>query len=284
MRSVVITGASTGIGRATALRLDRRGWRVFAGVRKEADGEALRGEASERLVPLTLDVTDPAQIAAATERVTAEVGEVGLDGLVNTAGIVVPGPLEAIAIDDFRRQLEVNLTGQLAVTQAMLPSLRRARGRIVLVSSIGGRFALPMSGAYHASKFGLEAVGDVLRMELSPWGIHVSLIEPGSIATPLWDRGQREADDFLAAADEQHKTLYGKAIATGREVARKTAARGIPPQKVAEAIEAALTARHPRPRYLVGVDARAQAGLKALVPTRVLDRLVTRLAGLRAAP
>ena len=280
MKSVVITGASTGIGRATALWLDSRGWRVFAGVRKEADAEALRGEASERLVPLMLDVTDPAQIAAAAERVGGEVGEAGLDGLVNNAGIAVPGPLEALPIDDFRRQVEVNLTAQVAVTQAMLPAIRAAHGRIVFITSIGGRMAFPMFGAYHAAKFGLEAVGDVFRQELRPWGIEVAIVEPGSIATPIWERGQEEAEAFIAGASEEQERLYGQAIAAYREVARRTGERGIAPERVAKAIEHALSARRPRTRYLVGLDAKGQARLKAILPARLVDRLVARFTGM----
>jgi NAD(P)-dependent dehydrogenase (short-subunit alcohol dehydrogenase family) len=280
VKSAVITGASTGIGRATALYLDAKGWRVFAGVRKEADAQSLREGASERLTPLMLDVTDPEQIASAAERVAAEVGDGGLDGLVNNAGIAVPGPLEALPIDDFRRQVEVNLNAQVAVTQAMLPAIRTARGRIVFIASIGGRMAFPMFGAYHAAKFGLEAVGDVFRQELRPWGIEVAVVEPGSIATPIWERGQNEADAFVAAASDEQQELYGQSIAAYREVARRTGERGIPPERVAKAIEHALAARRPRTRYLVGLDAKAQARLKAILPTRLVDRLVARMTGM----
>ncbi len=280
MKSVVVTGASTGIGRATALHLDATGWRVFAGVRKEADAESLRGEGSERLTPLMLDVTDTAQIAAAAARVGAEVGEAGLDGLVNNAGIAVPGPLEALPIDDFRRQVEVNLTAHVAVTQAMLPAIRSARGRIVFITSIGGRMAFPMFGAYHAAKFGLEAVGDVFRQELRPWGIEVAIVEPGSIATPIWERGEREADGFVARATDVQQELYGQSIAAYREVARKTGARGIPPERVAKKIAHALTARRSRTRYLVGADARGQAFAKAVLPDRLVDWLVARATGM----
>lgn len=280
VKSVVITGASTGIGRATALHLDAKGWRVFAGVRKEVDAESLRAEGPERLVPLMLDVTDPGQIAEAAEQVGVAVGEAGLSGLVNNAGIAVPGPLEALPVDDFRRQVEVNLTAQVAVTQAMLPAIRTARGRVVFITSIGGRMAFPMFGAYHAAKFGLEAVGDVFRQELRPWGIQVAIVEPGSIATPIWDRGQQEADAFAATASEEQQRLYGQAIAAYREVARQTGERGIPPERVAKAIEHALAARRPRTRYLVGLDAKAQARSKAILPTRLVDWLVARFTGM----
>ncbi len=279
MRSALVTGASTGIGRATALRLDADGWRVFAGVRRVEDADSLRAAASERLVPVILDVTDADQIAAAADLIGKEVGEAGLDGLVNNAGVSIPSPLETIPIEDFRRQIEVNLTGQVAVTQAVLPLIRKARGRIVFLSSIGGRIAFPLTGAYHAAKFGVEAVGDIFRQELRSWGISVSVVEPGSIDTPIWDRGEQEADEIGARVPAREE-LYGKAIAKYRKVVRSVADRGIPPAKVAEAIEHALTARRPRSRYLVGLDAKFQARAKVFIPTRVFDRIVARTMGL----
>jgi NAD(P)-dependent dehydrogenase (short-subunit alcohol dehydrogenase family) len=278
VRSVLVTGASTGIGRAAALRLDRAGWRVFAGVRRDEDAEDLRFAASERLTPLILDVTDSGQIAAAAERIDGE-ERGGLDGLVNNAGVAIPGPLETLPIEAFRRQLEVNLTGQVAVTQAMLAALRRARGRIVFISSIGGRIAFPMTGAYHAAKFGIEAAGDVFRQELRPWGISVSIVEPGSIDTPIWERGERNADE-LSELSPLRESLYGQAVESYRKVVRQLAERGIAPEKVAEAIEHALSDRRPRTRYLVGIDARVQARLKPLLPARLFDRIVARAMGL----
>lgn len=274
MRSVLITGASTGIGRAAALRLDVAGWRVFAGVRREEDADSLRTAASERLVPLMLDVTDAGQIAAAAGRIAEDVGEAGLDGLVNNAGIGVMGPLETIPLDDFRRQIEVNLTAQVAVTQAMLPLIRRAGGRIVFISSGGGRMALPFGGPYHAAKFGLEAVADSLRQELRPWGIEVAVIEPGSIDTPIWERAVRSYQEMAARAPAAQEKLYGERLARLQDGARRTAARGIAPEKVAEAIADALTARRPRTRRRVGLDAQGQVLLRRLLPDRALDRLL----------
>jgi NAD(P)-dependent dehydrogenase (short-subunit alcohol dehydrogenase family) len=255
VRSVLITGASTGIGRATALRLDADGWRVFAGVRREEDAEALRAAGSERLLPLIIDVLDPEQIAAAAARIEAD-SPAGLDGLVNNAGVAIPGPLETIPIDDFRRQVEVNLTAQVAVTQALLPAIREARGRVVFIASIGGRIAFPLNGPYHAAKFGIEAVGDVFRQELRPWGISVSIVEPGTIDTPIWERGERNAQEVEARAPAHQEELYGAAIARFREVVEKLAAKGIPPEKVAAAIAHALESGRPRTRYLVGLDAK----------------------------
>jgi NAD(P)-dependent dehydrogenase (short-subunit alcohol dehydrogenase family) len=279
VRSVLVTGSSTGIGRATALRLDAVGWRVFAGVRKQEDADSLRAAGSERLTPVMLDVTDAEVISAAAVLLGDQLGGAALDGLVNNAGVAIPSPLETMPIDAFRRQIEVNLTGQVAVTQAMLPLIRSARGRIVFVSSIGGRIAFPLTGAYHAAKFGVEAVGDVFRQELRRWGISVSVVEPGSIDTPIWDSGERAADQIggdLQAREE----LYGKAIASYRKLTRNLAERGIEPDKVAEVIERALSSSRPRTRYLVGLDARTQARIKPVIPTRIWDRIVARMMNL----
>jgi len=254
------------------MRLDRAAWRVFAGVRQEKDADSLRRDGSEHLTPLRLDVTDAEQIAAAAKQVEAETGG-RLDGLVNNAGVAIPGPLETLAIEDFRRQIEVNMTAHVAVTQAMLPSIRAARGRIVFISSIGGRVALPLTGAYHAAKFGVEAVGDVFRQELRPWGIRVAIVEPGSIDTPIWERGESTADEL---ATPEREALYGEAIESYRKVIRDTAERGIPAEKVAEAIEHALTARRPRARYLVGLEAKMGARARMLLPTPVFDWIVRR--------
>jgi NAD(P)-dependent dehydrogenase (short-subunit alcohol dehydrogenase family) len=264
---------------ATALRLDRAGWRVFAGVRKEEDAESLRAAGSDRLTPVMLDVTDADAISAAAALLGDELGSAGLDGLVNNAGVAIPSPLETMPIEAFRRQIEVNLTGQVAVTQAMLPLIRSAGGRIVFISSIGGRIAFPLTGAYHAAKFGVEAVGDVFRQELRRWGISVSVVEPGSIDTPIWDSGERAADE-IGGDIRAREELYGKAIASYRKVTRNLAERGIQPDKVAEVVEHALSASRPRTRYLVGLDAKTQARIKPLIPTRIWDRVVARVMNL----
>jgi len=274
MRSVLVTGASTGIGRATALRLDAAGWKVFAGVRREEDAQSLREAGSPNLMPLLLDVTDPEQIAAAAATIGAEPG--GLDGLVNNAGAAMPSPLETMPIEDFRRQIELNLTAHVAVTQALLPAIREARGRVVFISSIGGLIAFPLTGAYHAAKFAIEAVGDTFRQELRPWGIEVAIVEPGSIDTPIWNRGEATADE-IGSRSPQREALYGKAIASYRQVVKATAERGIPPEKVAAGIEHALSARRPKTRYLVGIDAKVQARLRHVIPTRVFDAIVARM-------
>ena len=271
---VLITGASTGIGEATAVRLDKAGFRVFAGVRKPEDGERLAGQGIEVVQPL--DVTKPEQVEAAAQTVEASLAGAPLVGIVNNAGIGIGGPLEALALDDFRRTIEVNTTGQLAVTKAFLPLLRRSRGRIVNMSSIGGRVAQPFAGPYVASKFALEAVSDVLRAELLGWGIDVIAIEPGTIATPIWEKSSREADEVLEKLTPEHRDLYGKRLAKVAKVLERQTKRGAPPEKVAAAVEKALTARRPKTRYLIG-DAYFLLALKTLLPARWFARLLYRM-------
>jgi NAD(P)-dependent dehydrogenase (short-subunit alcohol dehydrogenase family) len=278
--AVVITGASSGIGEASALRLEKLGFDVFAGVRKEADGERLRSESAGNVEPLSIDVTDQDSIRAAATQVTAAVGEQGLAGLVNNAGVAISGPLEFIPIEELRRQLEINLVGQVAVTQAFLALLRKGRGRVVNVSSIGGRIALPFAGPYAASKFGIEAVSDSLRRELRPWDIEVSVIEPGSVATKIWEKGTATAREMSDKLPPEGWELYGGAIAQMQKLAAETAARGIPPDEVAEKVAHALTASKPKTRYLIGRDAKMRARIAGLVPDRVFDRLIARAMGM----
>jgi len=278
--SILVTGASTGIGRATALRLDRAGHHVFAGVRKPEDGERLVADASGRLEPVRLDVTRQAEVDAAMKRMAEAAGEGGLDGLVNNAGMAISGPLEAVPLDDLRRQLEVNLLGQVAVTQATLPMLRAARGRIVFVTSIGGLVATPFFGPYNASKFALEAIADCLRVELRPFGVDVIAVEPGSIATEIWERGAANASAIAEGMSAEHRRLYGEAIGAMLLAARETGERGMPPDRAAETIERALSARRPKPRYLVGADARGMLAARRLLGARGYDRVVRRRLGL----
>jgi NAD(P)-dependent dehydrogenase (short-subunit alcohol dehydrogenase family) len=269
--AVLVTGSSSGIGRASALRLDRAGFQVFAGVRKRGDAESLEAEGSERLEPVILDVTDQTTIDVTRERIYEVTGG-RLAGLVNNAGIVVAGPVETVELDGLRRQLEVNLIGQVAVTQAFIPMLRHARGRIVFMASVGGRMALPYLSPYHASKFGLEGVGDSLRMEMSQFGVGVSIVEPGSISTPFWER--ETVEQVLERMDPEQRRLYEEPARAAAEGARKAEARGIPPDRVAKAVEHALTSSRPKTRYLVGIDARIQATLRKWLPDRAVDRLI----------
>lgn len=278
--AVVVTGASSGIGHATALELARCGFRVFAAVRAARDGESVQAEASGELEPLSLDVTDEEAIAAAAEQVASGTGEDGLSGLVNNAGVAYAGPLEFVPLADVRHQLEVNLVGQLAVTRAMLPALRRPGGRIVNVSSIGGLVASPFYGPYCASKFGLEAVSDCMRTELRPWGIRTIVVEPGSVATSIWSRGVAIATELRGRMDPEAEGLYGEAMEATERTSKRIGERGIPPEAAARTIHKALTVRRPRARYRVGTDAHVMALAHRLLPSRLHDDIVARAMGL----
>lgn len=275
--AVVITGASTGIGRATARYLAARGVRVFAGVRRPQDAEALRGEGGGGVTPVQLDVTDRQSIARAARDVEEALDGEGLLGLVNNAGIGIGAPLEFIDLDELRRQLEVNVIGPVAVTQAFLSQVRTRRGRIVNVGSIGGRIAQPIMGPYNASKYALEALSDSLRMELGAWGIHVSLVEPGAIATAIWEKTDAYAEQMIPALGARAGELYGDAIGAVLDTARMLSKRAIAPEAVSRAIFHALTARRPRTRYLVGADARAEALLARFLPDRARDAVLMRI-------
>ena len=272
-KSVVITGASTGIGEACAIHLKSLGWRVHAGVRRPEDAERLRAAGLE---PLTLDVIDPDSIAAAV----AALGDAPLDGLVNNAGVAVAGPLEFIPVDEFRYQLDVNVVGQVAVTQAFLPALRKARGRVVNMGSIGGRVALPLLAPYAASKFALEAITDSLRRELRPWGMHVAIVEPGGIATPIWDKARAANEELAARMPPETEQLYGKLIDQIRTQTAELSRTGVPASAVAEVVAHALTAEKPKTRYLVGRDAKMRALLARFLTDRSFDALIARALGL----
>jgi NAD(P)-dependent dehydrogenase (short-subunit alcohol dehydrogenase family) len=263
LRTVLVTGASSGIGAACARRLSRGGWRVLAGVRRK--GDAPEGADEE----LLLDVTDEEQVRVAAGRVDE------LHGLVNNAGIAVAAPLELLPLEELRRQLEVNVVGQVAVTQALLPQLRRARGRVVFIGSIGGRSALPFLGPYAASKFALEAVADSLRIEVRAFGIEVSIVEPGSIATPIWTKGAATADEIAERSPAETRELYAEPVEMFRRAASAAGRRGESPDAVAKAVEHALTAERPKTRYLVGRDAKRRAFVE-LLPDRLRDRLLVR--------
>jgi NAD(P)-dependent dehydrogenase (short-subunit alcohol dehydrogenase family) len=268
-----VTGASTGIGEATVRHLRGLGFDLIAGVRKDEDAERLGAPGIDTV---KLDVTDSGSIEALRSRFA----EAPLFGVVNNAGVAVAGPLEFIPIDDLRRQLDVNLVGQMAVTQAVLPALRRTRGRIVNVSSIGGRLALPMVGPYAASKFGLEGLSDSLRREVARFGIEVVLIEPGGVKTPIWSKSTAAADQMAQDMPPEAEQLYGELMEKIRtESARISEKTGIEPGEVAEAIGTALTAGKPKTRYLVGKDAKSRWAIAKRVPDRMMDRLIARQMG-----
>jgi NAD(P)-dependent dehydrogenase (short-subunit alcohol dehydrogenase family) len=263
MRTTLVTGASSGIGAACATRLAGTGWHVFAGVRREGDAPAGTEE-------ILLDVTNEDQVQAAAERIEE------LHGLVNNAGIALAMPLEFIPLDELRRQFEVNVVGQVAVTQAFLPQLRRTRGRIVFVGSIAGRSALPFLGPYAASKHALEAIADTLRLELGPFGVDVSLVQPGTIKTPIWTKSATVADELASGAPADLAGLYGKRTAAFRKVAQRRGAKGASVEEVARAVEEALTMERPRTRKLVGIDAKVRSGIERL-PDRLRDRVYERV-------
>lgn len=276
-QTVVITGTSSGIGRASALRMARAGFRVFAGVRAERDARSLRAE-HDGIVPIEIDVSDAPSIAAAARRLEAETA--GLDGLVNNAGIGLSAPMEYVALDVVRRQFEVNVFGQLAVTQALLPLIRRARGRIVNMGSVGGHIAIPFGGVLCGCKSALRAMNDALRLELRPFGIRVCLIEPGAIATPAVDKTLGDVERTLEELPPEGRARYAVML---REFTRRAYEReqhGSPPEVVAEAVHHALTAARPDSHYLVGKDARLLATLPRLLPDRWLDQLRIRLFGM----
>src|SRR3954468_15113285 len=275
MPSVLVTGASRGIGRETALRLARAGWEIHAGIRRPEDGEALKRDApAGRIRSVPLDVTDEAQVGALADTLPAR-----LDGVVNNAGVVVPGPVEALDPAELRRQFDINVVGQVAVTQAVLPRIREARGRIVLMSSVSGRVSTPLLGAYAASKFAIEALGDALRVEVAPWGIHVTLIEPGAIDTEIWRSALDQANEAEASLSADHRALYARHVAGLRKTIPRIQKQSSSPERVAAAVERPLAEEKPRARYLVGQDAYVQLGIQRVLPPRARDGLFARLVG-----
>lgn len=277
MSTVLVTGAGRGIGKAIAVRLAQTGWNVWAGVRDDAAGSGLR-ETDDRITPVRLDVTDEAEVTALDDKLPDR-----LDALVNNAGIGVLGPVEAVSVQDFRRQFEVNVFGQVAVTQAVLPRIRAAHGRIVFITSTGGRAAVPMEGAYCASKFAVEGLADVLRVELSPWHVDVTVVEPGPTGTSVWQEIPGLLDRLEEGMSPEHRRLYGPHVAGLRRLTGTLQSRTTKPEVVARTVERALIARRPRARYAAGAQAKAMLTMNAVTPTRVGDAIGARLLGLRPA-
>jgi NAD(P)-dependent dehydrogenase (short-subunit alcohol dehydrogenase family) len=279
MPRVLVTGAARGIGRATTLRLAASGWDVIAGVRRAEDGEALVQEAPQRITTVELDITDDERVTAVAQSLPPD-----LDAVVNNAGIVVGGPIEAVPLQELRRQLEVNVIGQASVTQAVLPRLRRSRGRVVFVSSLSGRVATPMFGPYNASKFALEGMADALRLELAPWGIRVALVEPAQTDTDLWRNADADLNESIGLLSPEHRSLYAKHIEGFRKSIPRSQRAASPVDGVAAVIEKALTDKRPRARYVVGRSARIQAFLSDVTPTRVLDVMLRTGTGVPRKP
>ena len=280
MKSVVVTGASTGIGWGCAKVLTSKGFRVFGSVRKEADAERLAREFGENFVPLLFDVTDTQAVKKAADQVAAALGNQTLAGLVNNAGIAVAGPLLYLDMDEFRQQLEVNLTGQLIVTQAFAPLLgadpsrHGDKGRIVMITSVGGRNANPFMGPYNASKFALEGLSESLRRELMIFGIDVIVVAPGAVATPIWDKADK------IDTTRYDNTPYGTAMATIKKFMLDLGRKGYPPEKIGNAVWRALTLKNPKVHYTVSPN-----GLRDFItgnlPKRVVDNVIAGRLGLR---
>ncbi len=281
--AVVVTGASTGIGRATALALAGMGFHVFAGVRRTADGAALRASTAGHLTPLILDVTDPATIRAAVQQVTAAVGQHGIAGLVDNAGVGALWPIEEVPLDALRRLYDVNVFGQVDVIQHFLPLLRRGAGRIINIGSVGDRLTLPFGGVLCSSKWAFASITEALRLELRPWGIHVVLIEPASIHSEAVDKVEADAERVLAALAARPDARYA---AEFRAMSRRAIAQergGSNPAVVAGAVMHALTVSRPKTRYLVGRDSHRLAFVARWLPDRMFDLLRIRLFGLPRA-
>ena len=279
MDYVVVTGTSTGIGAATALHLAENGFHVIAGVRSAKDGKAVKAKAPDAVTPLVVDVTDESAISAAADTVAEIVGDGGLAGLVNNAGIAKPAPIEFQPLADFRTQLEVNLFGPVAMVQALLPLIRRGAGRIVNVGSIGGLLVLPLNGAYSASKFGMRAVTDALRLELRQWNIHVSLIEVAPVVTAIFGKTYAELDALEQTLGKAGYGLYQEQIAGVRKATEKAAATADPALVIAKAIENALRSDKPKPRYLVGHGGK-EVAIVAALPDRARDKALAHELGL----
>jgi NAD(P)-dependent dehydrogenase (short-subunit alcohol dehydrogenase family) len=273
--AVLITGASRGIGRATAMRLASKGWDIVATVRRAEDGGQLIAEApAGKVQAVQLDVTDAGQVEQLAGHLPNR-----LDAVVNNAGIVVPGPLESLTTGQFRYQLEVNVIGPLAVTNAVLPKLRSSRGRVVFVSSLSGRISTPMTGAYSASKFAVEAIADAWRLELKPWGISVCVVEPAMTDTDMWRNAPEQQNSTESQMAPEHRELYRKHLNGVRRTIPRLQRMAKPVEGVAATIEVALTASRPKARYVVGLDAKAQAAITALLPQRVKDAALAMATG-----
>jgi len=268
---IVVTGASTGMGAATARELARRGFHVLAGVRREIDADALRGEGIE---PHILDITVESDVAAIADRVAADPLGRPLRALINNAGIAVNAPVEALPIAEWRRQFEVNLFGHVAMIQALMPSLLRSSGTVVNISSVGGKVALPTYPAYAGTKFALEALSDSMRREVNDFGVKVVVVEPGAVKTEMAQRGVATADRLKAGMTADQLERYGGLIDAMSSLARSFDTDGVPAERAAKVIANAATAPRPRTRYTIGRDAAILLRLSRVVSDRFLDRVV----------
>lgn len=254
--------------------LARRGWDVVAGVRTQQDADAVTARNPQRVSAVLLDVTDAAHLDSLATSLPPR-----LDAIVNNAGIVVSGPMEAVTSAEWRKQLEINVIGQLAVTQEVLPRLRESRGRVVFISSVNGRLSMPLIGAYAASKFALEAAADALRMELRPWRIPVIVVEPAQTDTDMWRNADKMVEDTEAALTAEHRDLYAKHIAGMKKMVPVSQRMAVPTAKVCAVVEEALTARRPHARYVVGFGPKLQVAVLTKLPTPLRDLVLRRVSG-----
>ena len=278
-KAVLITGASTGIGRDAALTLAKRGFQVFAGVRRQEDADNLREEPADQIEPIIIDVTLPDTIRAARESVNEKCADTGLWGLVNNAGIGVNGAIEFVPIENLRHQLEVNVIGQVAVTQAFASLIRKAHGRIVNISSVSGQLSFPFIGPYCASKYAIEAISDAMRYEMRHLDVKVIIIEPGCIETPIWEKSLARAQAYRDSLPPEAHELYGAMGDKVRAHASRSAEHAIPVHHVSRAIIHALTSKHPRIRYRVGMDSKIGSLVRRFMPDRIFDWLVAKNIG-----
>jgi NAD(P)-dependent dehydrogenase (short-subunit alcohol dehydrogenase family) len=267
MPSVLVTGAGRGIGLAITEHMSAKGWDVYATARSDAALRSLDRMPHVHAIPL--DIIDRSAIAALPGYLPA-----ALDGVVNNAGIIVNGPVEGLSLDDLTQQLEVNVISQVAVTQAVLPRIRVASGRVVFISSVSGLITTPGTGAYNASKYAIEALGDALRMELRPWKIRVSLVEPGPIRTDMWRDAVGDYDRMTKQLSEQHRELYASHLAGSRKLVGRMQKLAADPKRVTKAVDHALTSRRPKRRYLLDIASRAQKAVFASTPTAVTDTIL----------
>ncbi|HTT24790.1 MAG TPA: SDR family oxidoreductase [Candidatus Sulfotelmatobacter sp.] len=279
-KRVVITGASSGIGRSSVSRMVRSGWHVFATVRKAQDGDRLRSDFGTNITPVIMDVTNRASVTTAAEQIVSLFEDSGLDGLVNVAGVGEVRPVEYITQDDLQEIFDINVFGQIGVTQAFLPLLRSARGRIVNISSVGAHIAIPFGSLINATKSAFGIFNDTLRLELHPFGIHVSVVEPGAIKTPAVEKTLGDIETVIRSLPPKGAAQYENMLRDFVKRGYEREMNGSPPDVVAQAIQHALTAKRPRTRYRVGKHATLLATLAAFLPDRLLDTIRFRITGM----
>ena len=273
-KSVVITGTSTGIGRACAERMAQEGWTVYAGIRKDADGDEVKASAQGDVRPVLLDVTNADHIAALMARLREELGSAGLDGLVNNAGVSEGGPIESVTDQDWRWHFDVNVFSVVRLTRECLPLLRSAQGRVVNIGSIGGRAAAPLMAPYSAGKFAIEAISESLRFEVEGFGMKVACVEPGEIKTEIWSKADEQLARVTTALDADTRARYEHQLDMLYGFVAEGAKKGIPPAKVADVVRHALTSARPKHRYLVGPDAKL-AGFATRLPDALRYRMLS---------